>query len=648
MKLIRALHYWGNRFFVNPFRKSAALGSSQMLYSRLVGCVLLTGMATFANAQSFLRTSGQQIIDQQGRNVLLRGVGLGGWMLQEGYMLRIYNQGQQYKIRERIRNLIGEPATAAFYESWLANHTTRADIDSLKAWGFNSVRLPMHYNLYTLPVEQEPVAGQQTWLDKGFALTDSLLAWCKANGLYLILDLHAAPGGQGNDLNISDRDPDKPSLWDSEANKQKTIALWRKLAARYASEPAIGAYDILNEPNWGFADPSGDRNGLQEKNNGPLKQLLVDITKAIREVDPRHIIIIEGNGWGNNYNGMLPPWDSNMVLSFHKYWNYNDVASIRHILQFREQYNVPVWLGETGENSNVWFTECIRLLEQHNIGWAWWPLKKLGANNPLQIPAREEYKQLLEYWEKPDTVKPAAAKAEEVLMALAKATNISENIIHYDVIDAMIRQPHEPTAKPFRPHQLTGNYLLPAVDYDLGPNGIAYFDMDTANYHIANGGKRSEGNRGHMYRNDGVDIFVAVGSKVRGAEVINGDTAAAEAALVAAGLRDNTGFTGQTGKDFFVDDIETGEWLQYTIDVQRAGNYRLELLAGAGSKTGEVQLSLDGKPVGTAVSIPAITAQQWQPVVVVNKLSLKAGRHVLRLHAVKGGDYGVYALRFSR
>jgi aryl-phospho-beta-D-glucosidase BglC (GH1 family) len=70
--------------------------------------------------------------------------------------------------------------------------------------------------------------------------------------MYLILDLHAAPGGQGNDLNIADRDSTKPSLWQSEANRTKTIELWRTLAERYKDEPNIGAYDILNEPNLGF------------------------------------------------------------------------------------------------------------------------------------------------------------------------------------------------------------------------------------------------------------------------------------------------------------------------------------------------------------------------------------------------------------
>ncbi len=90
---------------------------------------------------------------------------------------------------------MGKEETDEFYNRWLANHTPprKADVDSTAAWGFNSIRLPIHYNLYTLPVEQEPVAGQNTWLEKGFAMTDSLLQWCKANKIYLILDLHAAP-----------------------------------------------------------------------------------------------------------------------------------------------------------------------------------------------------------------------------------------------------------------------------------------------------------------------------------------------------------------------------------------------------------------------------------------------------------------------
>jgi len=225
-------------------------------------------------------------------------------------------------------------------EKKLDNHCRKIDIDSLAAWGFNSVRLPMHYNLFTLPIEQEPIPGGQTWLNKGFEMTDSLLSWCAANEMYLILDLHGAPGGQGYDAAISDYDDSKPSLWESSANRDKTVALWKTLAKRYAEEPWIGGYDLINEPNWNLPG------------NTMLRQLYVEITDSIRTTDTNHIIFIEGNSWANNYNGIFPPWDDNMVASFHKYWTVNDKESIQWMLAFRDEYNIPLWLGESGENGS--------------------------------------------------------------------------------------------------------------------------------------------------------------------------------------------------------------------------------------------------------------------------------------------------------
>ena len=146
-------------------------------------------------------------------------------MLQEGYMFRIYSDGRQHSIRKRLEQMSSHEQVQEFYDTYLTHYTRKIDIDSMRSWGFNSVRLPMHYNLYTLPIEKESVKGHDTWLDKGFQMTDSLLAWCKANKMYLILDMHATPGGQGNDLPISDRNAGKPSLWESEANRQKLIAL---------------------------------------------------------------------------------------------------------------------------------------------------------------------------------------------------------------------------------------------------------------------------------------------------------------------------------------------------------------------------------------------------------------------------------------
>lgn len=576
--------------------------------------LLSLALVSFNNnyGQGFLKASGKQIVNEKDQNVLLRGIGLGGWMLQEGYMLRLQGINPQYSIRKKIEQLLGAGKTEAFYDAWLSNFVTKADIDSLHTWGFNSVRLPMHYNLFTLPADKEPDPTKQTWLTRGFALTDSLLKWCKANNMYLILDLHAAPGGQGNDLNISDRDSTKPSLWQSEANKTKTIELWRKLAERYKDEPNIGGYDILNEPNWGFDDTLNDKHGLKEEHNKPLKELLMDITKAIRSVDKKHIIIIEGNGWGNNYNGMLPTWDDNMVLSFHKYWSENDVRSIQHILDTRDKYNVPVWLGETGENSNTWFTDAVQLYEQHNIGWSWWPLKKLGNNNPLQIRSNPGYMHLADYWNGKARNPPGESEAYNGLMEFANSTNIRSNIVHKDVIDALFRQPFSNATKPFKPNIISSkDSVINAVDYDLGRNGFAYFDKDTGNYYISRGG-RNIGNKGGVYRNDGVDIY-----------------------------RDPA-----LDESYYVGSIEDSEWIQYTVDVKESASYNLKLNVAAQS-AGVVSISVDDK---TAIDKKAIASTgslaNWQTQSIGN-VQLSNGQHVIRIYFDKGGFY-LKEMRFGK
>ena len=551
-------------------------------------------------AQGFLKAEGKKIVNAKGQNILLRGEGLGGWMLQEGYMLGINKDAQQNKIKLRIEELMGTKETEEFYDVWLNNFIQKGDIDSLAAWGFNSVRLPMHYNLFTLPVDKEPVPGNNTWLNKGFALTDSLLAWCTANHIYLILDLHAAPGGQGNDLNISDRDSSKPSLWQSEANQQKTVALWKKIAEHYRNEQWIGGYDILNEPNWGFTDPVNDKNGTKEQDNSAIKKLFQQITTAIRSVDKNHIIIIEGNGWGNNYNGILPTWDKNMVLSFHKYWDYNKPENIKRIIDARNKYNVPVWLGETGENSNVWFTEEIRLLEKNNIGWSMWPLKKMGSNNPLEIKSNLNYDAVKNYMNGTGR-KPKESNVYSGLLELAVYAKAGNNIFHKDVIDAMFRQPFSAEAIPYRPYKLKDSITINAVDYDLGRNGIAYYDLDTANYSTS--GNRGVGNKGHVYRNDGVDIY-----------------------------KDSSKYNA-----YYVGDIEDGEWLQYTIHVLKSGTYNFNISIASINDGGKLSISCNGNLLAKDIPVPVSgNMHTWQTRTVRN-IHLLAGRNRIRILAIKGG-----------
>ncbi|MFL9482516.1 cellulase family glycosylhydrolase [Chitinophagaceae bacterium LWZ2-11] len=575
-----------------------ANSKANILRAALVAAIVSV-TALKGNSQGFIKAEGTSIVNEKGEKVILRGMGLGGWMLQEGYMFHVSNLGQQYKIKQKIADVIGDNKTKQFYNDWLTNHTTKKDVDSMASWGFNSIRLPMHYNLYTLPVDQEPVAGENTWIEKGFAITDSLLKWCKQNKMYLILDLHAAPGGQGTDLAISDRDPSKPSLWESEANQNKMIALWHKLAARYANEPNIGGYDIINEPNWGFQDTAKDKHGTAEQKNEPLRNLMIAITKSIRSVDTKHIIIIEGNGFGNNYNGVLPAWDSNMVVSFHKYGNFNNVKAINHFLELRAKYNIPLWMGESGENSNTWFTEAISLAESNNIGWAWWQSKKMGINNPLEVKEPAGYDKLLKYWSgKGD--KPSEQEATATLNELLNNIKIENNIYHRDVIDAMFRQVKSNDTKPFKQLKVAGSSVINAVDFDMGKQGFAYYDKDTASYHYTPG-VNTQGNRGYTYRNDGVDI------------------------------------SGTGAEGYYVFNIEDGEWLQYTIDVEKAGNYTIVFKTASDKDGGKISFSANSEKLINALDVPNTKdLKNWNEI-KVKDIQLKKGINKFRVLADVGG-----------
>lgn len=544
-----------------------------------------------AQAEGWLRAKDARIVDEAGQPVILRGMGLGGWMLQEGYMLRLSKLGQQHVIQGKIADLVGPARQQAIHKAWLDNHTTKADIDAMAAWGFNSVRLPMHYDLLTLAVDQEPKPGVDTWKEDGFRRIDDLLAWSKANGIYLILDLHAAPNGQGNDLPIADRDPAKPSLWDSPEARRKTIELWKKLAARYKDEPMIGAYDLLNEPNWDF-DGSGNKNGCEDEKQEKLWSFYREATAAIRAIDPRHMIIIEGNCWGNNYKGMPRPWDANMALSFHKYWNVNDDVSIARHLKLRDETGLPLWLGESGENSNVWFADAIRLVEKHEIGWAFWPLKKIGFNQPLEIKVDPAYDEVVATLAGEAKTPVAADEAYQVLMKVASHdVRFENNEAHPDVIDAMFRQPHDASTRPFRKHVVGAKgATIPAWRYDLGVIGAAYADADAANYHVSTGGQRASWNKGRTGRNDGVDLERAADGSLK------------------------------------VTDFVAGEWLRYTVSAT-AGRYAVSVVG-----EGPMTVAINGGP---AVNSGAVVTLQAGTNTLVLKSTGAASVTAIRLTPAK-------------
>ncbi|MCF8231239.1 MAG: cellulase family glycosylhydrolase [Bacteroidales bacterium] len=551
-------------------------------------------------AQNYLHTEGEDIVDANGDSFIIRSMGIGGWMLQEGYHMNTAGAADtQHEIEKKLVDLTSEDFKEKFYNRWLNNHFTRRDLDSLKVWGFNAVRPALHYKWFTPPVE-EAVPGKVTWRQKGFALLDSLIKWCTTNEMYLILDLHAAPGGQGYNASINDYDTTKPSLWESKANRQKTIALWKKIASRCAKEPWVGGYDLINETNWTFeGNFDGDiaKNGCQDTANSPLRKLLGKITSTIRKVDTNHMIIIEGNCWANNFSGLTPPWDDNMVYSFHKYWNDNDKEAIQEFLDLRSRFNVPIWLGETGENSNTWFTECISLMEEHQIGWSWWTVKQLNdIDDPFIIPQNPEYRKTVAYW-RGEGVKPGRKEVKKGFLQLAEDAKLENCVYHKDVIDAMFRRVKISETKPFKPHTLPGRVF--AVDYDMGRVRHAWYDTEYQNLDM-----NTTPNKGHAYRNDGVDITTCTDSITNGLKV---------------------GW------------IEDGEWMQYTVEVKKAGTYDFAFRVSSEVQGGIIKLMLNGKPVFDEIKVPVTDGFKEWKTISPQKRHLEKGKHKIKIVAKKGG-----------
>ena len=548
-----------------------------------LSAVSLAVLSPEAHAEGFVHADHQRIVDGNGKPLILRGMGLGGWMVQEGYMLGLPNLGAEHVIRSRISKIVGARRAEQFYQSWRDNAVTKADIDAMAGWGFNSVRLPMHWNLFIKDMPRKSGPSKIVWNEEGFRRVDALIAWLKANHMLLILDLHAAPGGQGNDPAISDRNPQKPSLWGSGDNQAKMIALWTEIARRYKDEPTIAGYDLLNEPNWGFQDKT-DTHGCRETGNKPLRDLYERTIRAIRAVDTNHMLIIEGNCWGNNYAGLLPIDDRNTALSFHKYWTATTQETIEPFLKLRAQYDMPLWNGETGENSNDWYARAIELAEKNDIGWAMWPLKKIGINNPLEIPANSNYRSLASYL-RGEGKKPKADAAFAGLMRLAADSRFDKNVQHPDVIDALFRASHSDRPAPFRSHKITREGgTIEAVDYDMGRNGVAYHD-------IAPGGSRRKAKKGAAYRNDSVDI----------ARSIDG---------------------------YSVSRMQPGEWLSYSFDSD--GAYTLHLVIRA-KGSGTLSLSLNRGPEKAVL----VNARGWSQMAATVQ-QVRKGRNVLIVKSTAG------------
>jgi hypothetical protein len=347
-------------------RRSVSVRHAAPVISLLFCVALLAVPRALSRVQEssahFVRAEGTRIVAPDGTPLRLRGIGLGNWLLVEGYMFRL-DEGPQSErqIRALVAELVGPDEGARFWRTYQDVYVAEADIDFIKRVGFNSIRVPFNYRLLT--PEDRPGA----WLEEGFERLDRIMSLARRSGLYVVLDMHAAPGGQTGE-NIDDS-WGRPWLFASAESQELTIEIWKRIASRYRDEPTLLGYELLNEPlpHWEEL----------RKYDAMLEPFYKRVTAAIREVDPNHLVILGGAKWNRDFSVFGAPFAPALVYAFHKYWDETTEASIEPYLAFRKERGVPIWLGESGENTDQWVSATVRLAEQHDIGWCFWPYKKM-------------------------------------------------------------------------------------------------------------------------------------------------------------------------------------------------------------------------------------------------------------------------------
>lgn len=282
------------------------------------------------SAIRFLHAAGTEVVDDAGHPVLLKGCNLGGWLLIEPWILGLENQSgldTEKDIWDLMEKRFGREGKLDLIRTHRENFFTEADARRIAEAGMNCVRVPIWWRALSDP----DYGGDLAYLDR-------CIAWLKKNGVYVIIDLHGAPGGQSKQGVIVGEKSDG-DLWKNPELKARTIEWWATLAERYKDEPAVAGYDLLNEA---FSAPYDD-----------LMDLYDALYRRIRSIDPRHMIILEDGLLG--FHRMPPPADrhwANVMYSYHFYPQSTDEglkaagATFPRFQRAAMSFGVPTLVGE--------------------------------------------------------------------------------------------------------------------------------------------------------------------------------------------------------------------------------------------------------------------------------------------------------------
>jgi endoglucanase len=345
----------------------------------------------------WLRTSGPRVVTEDGEPVLLRGVGVGGWLNMENFITGY--PATESAHRKAMREALGQRRYALFFDSFLTHFFGEQDAAFIASLGMNCVRIPVNYRHWEddrRPGEIDP---------RGFAHLDRAIEACAAAGLYTVIDLHAAPGAQNHHWH-SDNPVHKPLFWQHSQFQDRAVAWWEAVASRYADRPEVAGYNVLNEP----ADSSG----------GALLDFYNLAVAAIRAVDGRHMLLLDGNRYSREFPGFGDPFE-NTVYAVHQYpspgaadggpypgeteGQYVDAAVVEAeflaMTAYQREHGVPVWVGEFGPvygagaerdaQRRRLLADQLDVYEAAGAGWSVWTYKDIGVQGLVTVAPDSPY-----------------------------------------------------------------------------------------------------------------------------------------------------------------------------------------------------------------------------------------------------------------
>ena len=353
-------------------------------------CILLAMVlaAGCGNNSEFIRVNGTSLVTPEGEEFFIRGTNLGNWLNPEGYMFRFpKSTNSAYRINDGLCEMVGPGYVRDFWTTFVENYVTEKDIEYIASTGCNTLRIPFHYKMFTSDrylCFEEP--------SDGYELMDKVVGWCRNHGLKVILDMHVCPAGQSGD-NIDDS-YGYPWLFVDQKAQDLFVDIWAGLAKHYKNDSTILGYDFMNEP---IAHYFEDKEML----NANCVELYKRVCGVVSEIDPNHILIIGGVQWNGNFkpfNGV--DFGENVMYTCHIYGCYPGKGSIGHFLKFRDSVNKPMFMGETGENTDQWVHDFRVAMEESGMGWTFWTYKKLDNEKGfLNIERPEGWDSIIEYLE---------------------------------------------------------------------------------------------------------------------------------------------------------------------------------------------------------------------------------------------------------